>query len=150
MSSPRGKNVKGRSKAYYNRIAQRALALRNASSGGRTYHTHHCQHQGYDDKEDESLGMRTGAEDTKKQTFKDRRDESYGKWGTRGGRGGRLDGPGTCYFGHDCDLDDREVDVADVSLAYCYGRKRKYMNFKPYYGHSWRSHNSGECINIPE
>jgi len=86
MSSPRGKNVKGRSKAYYNRIAQRALALRNASSGGRTYHTHHCQHQGYDDKEDESLGMRTGAEDTKKQTFKDRRDESYGKWGTRGER----------------------------------------------------------------
>ena len=37
MSSPRAKKVKGRSKAYYNRIAQRALALRNSelrSSGG--------------------------------------------------------------------------------------------------------------------
>ena len=37
MSSPRSKKVKGRSKAYYNRIAQRALALRNSelrSSGG--------------------------------------------------------------------------------------------------------------------
>ena len=45
--------------------------------------------------------------------------------------------------------EDRQVDAADVSLAYCYGRKRKYMNFKPYYGHSWRSHKSGECINIP-
>jgi len=29
--------------------------------------------------------MRTGAEHTKHQTFKDRRDESYGDWGTRGG-----------------------------------------------------------------
>jgi len=87
MSSPRAKKVKGRSKAYYNRIAQRALALRNASSSrGRTYHTHHYQHQRYDDKEDESLGMRTAAEYPKKQTFKDRRDESYGKWGTRGER----------------------------------------------------------------
>ena len=34
-------------------------------------------------REDESLGMRTGKESTKKQSFKDRRDESYGKWGKR-------------------------------------------------------------------
>ena len=46
LSSPRSKKVKGRSKAYYNRIAQRALALRNAelrSSGGanpRKYQAH--------------------------------------------------------------------------------------------------------------
>ena len=39
--------------------------------------------QGYKDREDESLGMRTGKESTKKQSFKDRRDESYGKWGKR-------------------------------------------------------------------
>ena len=39
--------------------------------------------QGYKDREDESLGMRTGAESTKKQSMKDRRDESYGKWGDR-------------------------------------------------------------------
>ena len=32
---------------------------------------------------DESLGMRTGKESTKKQSMKDRRDESYGAWGKR-------------------------------------------------------------------
>ena len=39
--------------------------------------------QGYAAREDESLGMRTGKESPKKQSFKDRRDESYGKWGKR-------------------------------------------------------------------
>ena len=39
--------------------------------------------QGYKDREDESLGMRTGKESGKKQSMKDRRDESYGKWGSR-------------------------------------------------------------------
>ncbi len=41
MSSPRSRKVKGRSKAYYNAIAKRALALRNASRKGtspRRYH----------------------------------------------------------------------------------------------------------------
>ena len=40
-------------------------------------------HQGYKDKEDESLGMRTGKESGKKQSMKARRDDSYGKWGKR-------------------------------------------------------------------
>ena len=39
--------------------------------------------QGYKAREDESLGMRTGKESTKKQSMKDRRAESYGKWGKR-------------------------------------------------------------------
>jgi hypothetical protein len=39
--------------------------------------------QGYDDKEDESLGMRDGKESSKEQSEKDRRDDSYGKWGDR-------------------------------------------------------------------
>ena len=39
--------------------------------------------QGYKDREDESLGARTGAESTKTQSMEDRRDESYGKWGKR-------------------------------------------------------------------
>ena len=39
--------------------------------------------QVYKDREDESLGMRTGKESTKKQSMKARRDESYGKWGKR-------------------------------------------------------------------
>ena len=40
--------------------------------------------QGYDDRQDESLGMRTGKESTKKQSDKARRENSYGKWGKRG------------------------------------------------------------------
>lgn len=40
--------------------------------------------QGYNDKENESLGMRTGKESTKKQSDKARREDSYGKWGKRG------------------------------------------------------------------
>jgi hypothetical protein len=39
--------------------------------------------QGYDDEEDESLGMRTGKESGKKQSMKARRDDSYGKFGKR-------------------------------------------------------------------
>ena len=39
--------------------------------------------QGYDDREDESLGARKGAEKDKKQSMKDRRDDSYGKFGKR-------------------------------------------------------------------
>ena len=39
--------------------------------------------QGYADREDESLGMRTGAERTKSQSMRDRRDESYGAFGKR-------------------------------------------------------------------
>lgn len=39
--------------------------------------------QGYKDREDESLGMRKGAEKGKKQSYKDRRNESYGKFGKR-------------------------------------------------------------------
>jgi len=41
--------------------------------------------QGYDAREDESLGMRRGKESGKKQSMRDRRDESYGKWGKRTG-----------------------------------------------------------------
>ena len=39
--------------------------------------------QGYDDTEDESMGMRDGAEDTKSQSEASRRDESYGDYGSR-------------------------------------------------------------------
>lgn len=40
--------------------------------------------QGYDDREDESLGMEDGPEDDYEQSEEDRRDERYGKWGKRG------------------------------------------------------------------
>ena len=39
--------------------------------------------QGYAAREDESLGMRRGKESLKKQSMKDRRNESYGAWGKR-------------------------------------------------------------------
>ncbi len=39
--------------------------------------------QGYKAREDESLGMRRGKESGKKQSMKDRRNESYGKFGKR-------------------------------------------------------------------
>lgn len=39
--------------------------------------------QGYDDREDESLGMRRGKESGKSQSDKARREDSYGKWGKR-------------------------------------------------------------------
>jgi len=39
--------------------------------------------QGYVAREDESLGMRTGAERNFSQTMKARREDSYGKWGKR-------------------------------------------------------------------
>ena len=39
--------------------------------------------QGYAARQNESLGMRTGKESTKKQSMKARRDDSYGKFGKR-------------------------------------------------------------------
>ena len=51
--------------------------------------------QGYDDREDESLGARKGAEKGKKQSMKDRRDDSYGKFGKRDDEAeGKTKGPG--------------------------------------------------------
>ena len=41
-------------------------------------------HQGYDAREDESLGMRRGADAGYEQDEKARRDDSYGAWGRRG------------------------------------------------------------------
>ena len=39
--------------------------------------------QGYNDREDESLAMRTGAQRHFSQNLDDRRNESYGAWGNR-------------------------------------------------------------------
>jgi hypothetical protein len=51
--------------------------------------------QGYDDREDESLGARRGAEKDKEQSMKDRRDDSYGKFGKRDDEAeGKAKGPG--------------------------------------------------------
>tara|TARA_R110002074_G_scaffold280851_1_gene452167 strand:- start:1087 stop:1983 length:897 start_codon:yes stop_codon:yes gene_type:complete len=52
---------------------------RSMGKGGKT--------QGYRDRENESLGMRTGKESSKKQSMKARREDSYGKWGKRDSEG---------------------------------------------------------------
>ena len=46
--------------------------------------------QGYKDREDESISARRGKESTKKQSFKARRDESYGKWGSAAKKSGKI------------------------------------------------------------
>ena len=71
-------------------ITGRALQRRTKDAMGRALfhgnpHKDTKKHkQGYKAREDESLGMRTGKEAGKSQSMKDRRDESYGKWGKRG------------------------------------------------------------------
>ena len=40
-------------------------------------------HQGYDDREDESLGMEDGPESDHSQSEKARREDRYGNWGSR-------------------------------------------------------------------
>jgi hypothetical protein len=52
--------------------------------------------EGYDDREDESVSARRGKEADKKQSFKARRDDSYGKFGKRDAEAkGKASGPGT-------------------------------------------------------
>ena len=51
--------------------------------------------EGYDDREDESVSARRGKEAGKKQSFKARRDDSYGKFGKRDAEAaGKVSGPG--------------------------------------------------------
>ena len=51
--------------------------------------------EGYDDREDESVSARRGKEADKKQSFKARRDDSYGKFGKRDAEAkGKAKGPG--------------------------------------------------------
>jgi hypothetical protein len=51
--------------------------------------------EGYDDREDESVSARMGKEAGKKQSFKARRDDSYGKFGKRDAEAkGMASGPG--------------------------------------------------------
>jgi hypothetical protein len=61
-----------------NDFGSRPYKVRFPYKAGKT-----AKKQGYKAREDESLGMRTGAESTKDASLKARRDESYGKWGDR-------------------------------------------------------------------
>jgi len=67
------------------KIIKDILKNKNLNQGGTVMKTKKYRGggQGYAAREDESLGMRTGAERTKRQSMRDRRDESYGAWGRR-------------------------------------------------------------------
>ena len=71
--------------------------------------------QGYDDREDESLGMRRGAEKGKKDSYKARRDDSYGKFGKRDKEAkGEDKGPGKNK------VNKEEVESLKAQLAEAY------------------------------
>ena len=72
--------------------------------------------QGYDDREDESLGARKGAEKGKKQSMKDRRDDSYGKFGKRDAEAkGKKKGPGKNKVNKEnVELNEFDADVVAV------------------------------------
>ena len=79
------KDRRDESKAGNKRLGRRAYSsVRAMDKGDRMMkHGGKVHKQGYADEQDESLGMRTGAESTKKQSYKARRDDSYGKFGKR-------------------------------------------------------------------
>jgi len=72
--------------------------------------------QGYDDREDESLGARKGAEKNKKQDFSARRGESYGKFGKRDAEAkGKAKGPGKNKVNKESvELNEFDADVVAV------------------------------------
>ena len=83
--------------------------------------------QGYRDEEDESLGMRTGPERDKEESEKDRREDSYGKWGKRDkeDRGTSLEEDDDAEkldatedeLGAEDDVADEEADELDAEAA---------------------------------
>lgn len=79
------KDRRDESKAGNKRLGRRAYSsVRAMDKGDRMMkHGGKVHKQGYADEQDESLGMRTGAERTKSQSMMARREDSYGKWGKR-------------------------------------------------------------------
>jgi hypothetical protein len=70
--------------------------------------------EGYDDREDESVSARRGKEADKKQSFKARRDDSYGKFGKRDAEAaGKASGPGTNKINKE-NLNEEEVNEVDA------------------------------------
>ena len=72
--------------------------------------------EGYDDREDESVSARRGKEADKKQSFKARRDDSYGKFGKRDAEAkGKVSGPGTNKINKE-NLNEEPVDEVMADL----------------------------------
>ena len=80
--------------------------------------------QGYRDRQDESLGMRSGRESSKTQDMRARREDSYGKWGKRDAENR---GTSMAHGGKTQGYDDRQ----DESLSMRTGREgSKKQNYK--------------------
>ena len=87
--------------------------------GGKTKMAHGGMSQGYDDKLDESLGMRTGTGSMSKQSYKDRRDESKA--------GNKMLGRRAYASVESMDKGDRMMmDGGDTEMMY--GGKTKMMH----------------------
>ena len=77
------KDRRDESKAANKMLGRRAYASVEAMDKDNRMMMHGGKTQGYDDRENESLGMRTGKQSSKKISDKGRRDDSYGKFGKR-------------------------------------------------------------------
>ena len=77
-------------KSTEDRVEDGIKKFLNLSSKKKAPNDKRPKEQGYDDREDEYLGMRTGKESGKKQSFKARREDSYGKWGERFRRSNKI------------------------------------------------------------
>jgi hypothetical protein len=77
------KDRRDESKASNKMLDRRAYSSVESMDKGDRMFKHGGKTQGYNDTEDESLGMRRGKESSKKQNYKARRDDSYGKFGKR-------------------------------------------------------------------
>jgi hypothetical protein len=78
--------VKNNPKDYSKRTRERAnlaLTFEKIAKDRKGKYAHGGKTQGYNDRQNESLGMRRGAESSKKQDMRARREDSYGKWGKR-------------------------------------------------------------------
>ncbi len=77
--------------------------------------------QGYDDREDESLGARKGAEKGKKVSMKGRRDDSYGKLGKRDAEAkGKAKGPGKNKINKenvDLNMEEESVEIPTATMT---------------------------------
>ena len=73
--------------------------------------------EGYNAREDESVSARRGKEADKKQSFKARRDDSYGKFGKRDAEAaGKASGPGTNKINKE-NLNEEEVEEMKNQIA---------------------------------
>jgi len=74
--------------------------------------------EGYDDREDDSVSARRGKEADKKQSFKARRDDSYGKFGKRDAEAaGKASGPGKNKINKENLNEEEDINEIDLNVT---------------------------------